>query len=104
MTTPDQPARARTGWWRMMVGSRDEASCWEVARALQSALDGGLDDAGARRVARHLELCRRCGLEADTYTAIKATLSRGGREVDPDTVARLREFGAGLVEVDPGAG
>ena len=87
--------------WRAMRGSREVASCRQVAKALQSYLDGALDAASARRVARHLEMCRRCGLEAETYAAIKAALARDGRDVDPDAVARLREFGARLADSDP---
>lgn len=87
-------------WWRRMRGSRDEASCHEVARVLQSYLDGNVDELTARRVARHLEICRRCGLEAETYTRIKESLARRGG-VDPEAVERLRAFGARLAESGP---
>ncbi len=82
-------------WMRRRRGER-EASCAEVARVLQSYLDGHVDDLTARHVSRHLEHCRRCGLEAETYQAIKDALSRRGREVDPETLKRLRAFGARL--------
>jgi anti-sigma factor RsiW len=52
--------------------------CLRVSRVLQSYLDGVVDEVTARRVARHLERCRRCGAEADTYSAIKAALARQG--------------------------
>ncbi len=94
-----------TSWWLRMRGSREVASCLEVGRVLQSYLHGHVDELTARRVARHLELCRRCGLEAETFTEIKNALSRRGQvEVDPGAVARLREFGARLLEQDPNGG
>lgn len=49
----------------------DEAGCREMSRTLQAYLDGHVDEVTARRVARHLEACRRCGLEAEVYTRIK---------------------------------
>ncbi len=84
-------------WWHQMTGTRDAAGCLQTGRLLQSFLDGDLDEVTARRVARHLEMCRRCGLEATTYTAIKATLARRGTGVDPAAVARLAEFGTSLL-------
>ena len=53
-------------------------SCGEVAALLQSYLDAEIDNLSAHRVGEHLELCRRCGLEAETDEAIK-TPSPGGR-------------------------
>lgn len=73
-----------------------EATCADVARALQRYLDGHVDDLTARRVQRHLERCRRCGLEAETYQAIKDTLARRGRDFDPESLERLRRFGSQL--------
>jgi anti-sigma factor RsiW len=71
-------------------------SCAEVAEALQSYLDTEIDDLVARRVAQHLEMCRRCGLEADTYRAIKDAVARRAMPVDPYAMDRLRAFGARL--------
>lgn len=90
-------------WYRRMVGSPDVASCMQVGRQLQSYLDGHVDDLAAARVARHLELCRRCGMKAELYRQIKDSLARRGTAVDPDAVARLRAFGEELIERgDPG--
>ncbi len=89
-------------WIRRRRAER-EATCAEVAQVLQSYLDGHVDDLTARRVSRHLEHCRRCGLEAETYQAIKDALARRGREVDAETLDRLRAFGARLAE-EGGAG
>ncbi|MFN2503452.1 MAG: anti-sigma factor [Acidimicrobiales bacterium] len=79
----------------------DEASCREVSRALQAYLDGHIDEVTARRVARHLEACRRCGLEADVYTRIKEAVSRMDRDLSSLPVARLRDFAQRLAEEGP---
>lgn len=74
-------------------------SCAEVGELLQEYLDDVLDDARAARLAAHLEECRRCGLEADTYRRIKQSLAerRGGIDVVADNaIARLRAFGEQL--------
>jgi anti-sigma factor RsiW len=68
----------------------------EVAVVLQSYLDGEIDDLVAHLVSEHLEMCRRCGLEADTYLAIKDAIARRATPVDGDTVDRLRAFGEQL--------
>lgn len=57
-------------WIRRLRGDH-EANCMQVRRVLQSYLDGEVDELTARRVGRHLEHCRRCGLNAETYEAIK---------------------------------
>ena len=98
--TPAAIGSGRLFWWRRMRANREIASCMEVGPALQAYLDGEVDVVSARRVARHLEMCRRCGLEAATYLAIREALTRGGREVDMDAVARLRDFGAHLMDDD----
>ena len=72
--------------------ARDRIECMRVRPLLQSFLDGELDDARRRRVAAHLEACRRCGLEASTYESLQRRLSRFGQPADPDAVARLTEF------------
>ena len=86
-------------WWR-----RDELRCKEVGRVLQSYLDGELDELLARRVARHLEVCRRCGMSAETYAEIKRALRRSAGSLPEDAVGRLRAFGEQLAEgwVPPG--
>jgi anti-sigma factor RsiW len=91
-------------WWRRLRGNREVASCMEVGRVLQSYLDGQVDELTARRVGRHLEMCRRCGLEATTYAQIKTALARRGGDVDPKAVARLQAFGKELLASDPDDG
>lgn len=87
------------GWLRRRDDG--EANCMQVARVLQSYLDGETDDLTARRVSRHLENCRRCGLAADTYDSIKDAISRRARSVDAATLDRLREFSERLAEEGP---
>ncbi len=73
---------------------------------LQAFLDHEVDDLTGGRVVRHLDLCRRCGLEAAVYTEIKASLARRGAPVDPEIVRHLRRFSEQLASsgTDPGDG
>ena len=85
---------------RNLVGT---ASCRRIAKRLQTFLDGELDTASAATVARHLEACRRCGLEADTYERVKASLTRADADHAADramALVRLRRFAAGLINPD----
>jgi anti-sigma factor RsiW len=73
--------------------------CAEVGRLLQVYLDGEFDDeARAQRLRAHLKDCKRCGLEAETYKRIKASLARRSREDAEfaDALIRLHEFGEHL--------
>ncbi|MDZ7675329.1 MAG: prolipoprotein diacylglyceryl transferase [Acidimicrobiales bacterium] len=72
------------------------ASCHEVARVLHAFLDREVDEGMAERVVAHLEMCRHCGLEADVYREIKASLSRSAPVVSELTLRRLRHFGEEL--------
>jgi anti-sigma factor RsiW len=72
-----------------------------VSRVLQPYLDGHADDMTSRRVQGHLDECRRCGLEADTYRAISDALARHEPPTD-EAVARLRAFGETLLRPPPG--
>lgn len=72
-------------------------SCAQVGRRLQRYLDGEIDDLMARRILRHLEDCRRCGMQIETYRAIRASLARQTDAVPEDTVDRLRSFGESLL-------
>jgi anti-sigma factor (TIGR02949 family) len=71
-------------------------SCHEVAKVLQSFLDQEVDEHTAGQVAAHLEMCRRCGLEADVYGEIKASLARSTSAVPELALWRLRHFGEEL--------
>lgn len=79
----------------------DEASCREVSRSLQAYLDGQVDEMTARRVARHLDACRRCGLEAEVYSRIKEALGHVDRDTSSLPLARLRDFALRLAEEGP---
>ncbi|HEV8056126.1 MAG TPA: zf-HC2 domain-containing protein [Nocardioidaceae bacterium] len=79
---------------------RDRMECMRVNPLLQAYLDGELDQDGARRVSRHLDACRRCGLAAGTFRDIKAAVSRLGDEPDQDAVLRLRRFAEDLSSHD----
>lgn len=86
-----------------LIGTRRQLSCHQVGQVLQTYLDHELDDDAARKVAEHLEDCRRCGLERETYMALKASLQKVPTDVTDEPVARLREFGERLArgELDP---
>jgi anti-sigma factor RsiW len=71
-------------------------ACHEVAEVLQAYLDDETDEVAARRVARHLEDCVRCGLEVVTYRRIKETLGRRKPEIEPGSLDHLRAFGERL--------
>ncbi len=81
----------RRSWRRR---HRPEVDCREVGKVLQSYLDGDVEDGFAEKIASHLEACRDCGLELETYQQIKTSLAGKMPEVDPDALERLREFGA----------
>ena len=53
---------------------RDRIECMRIRPLLQAFVDGALDDEQRRRVAAHLEACRRCGLETSTYRSLKERL------------------------------
>ena len=90
----------RRSWTRRR---KPEVNCREVARVLQSYLDGDVEDDFATKIAGHLEACKDCGLELETYQQIKRSLAARMPEVDPAAVERLREFGA-KINGDPSAG
>jgi anti-sigma factor (TIGR02949 family) len=95
-----------TNWIRRLFGRAPEPamSCEDVGLVLQQYLDDEIDAETADRIAEHLEECRRCGMEAETYERIKATLARKRAPLPDDSVARLREFGAQLARGEEPAG
>lgn len=79
--------------------SLSRSECHRVAKVLQSYLDGETEPPTSSMVAAHLEVCRKCGLEANTYLAIKTALASTAPEVSPvdaEAVDRLRHFADGL--------
>lgn len=81
-------------WMMRLLGRTPPGGidCHEVAQVLQHYLDGHIDAERARRIEAHLEDCRRCGMEAETYARIKAALAANRPEVPAESIARLREF------------
>jgi anti-sigma factor RsiW len=84
--------------WMMKLLGRTHGglTCHEVGEILQQYLDGHVDADRAGRIEIHLEECRRCGLEAETYERIKATLAAQRPDIPAESVARLRAFGEQL--------
>jgi len=89
-------------WTMRLFGRKSKRSmnCHQVGAVLQEFLDGDIDAERARQIEEHLEECRRCGLEAETYERIKSTLAAQRPNVPEESVQRLREFGEGLARGD----
>lgn len=68
--------------------------CRQVAKILQAYLDGEAPSEKSTMVAEHLEECRRCGMEAETYRAIKVSIAHTylPDAQSQDAVERLRSF------------
>lgn len=66
--------------------------CREVRRLMQAFLDGELSAREMDRVAAHVEDCRPCGIDSETYRRIKADLARLRVAPDRSAVARLERF------------
>ena len=84
-----------------MVTKKGGASCIEVARTLQRYLDRDLDEPTRARVAAHLAVCRRCGLDEQAYRDILSALSRHGDTADGEPIERLRAFAASVAADGP---
>ena len=72
--------------------------CKQVAEDLQSYLDNEDTIENRDMIAAHLQACRDCGLEADTFNQIKASLARPVLEIDDSALERLRAFGASITQ------
>ena len=85
-------------WMMKLLGRTPPGgmSCHQVGELLQQYLDGQVDSDRAGRIEAHLDECRRCGMEADTYERIKATLAAQRSDVPAESLDRLREFGQRL--------
>jgi anti-sigma factor RsiW len=79
-----------------MMSLSEMARCYRTSRALQRYLVGEADELTATRIAEHLKECRRCGLQATTYRAIKRALR--GHDVDELALRRLRSLNRSLAE------
>jgi ribosomal protein S14 len=89
-------------WWRYSAWVK-RSSCLKALQLLQSFIDGELDPDSAQRVARHLEHCRRCGLEAAVYRELQESLRRQFRVPEP-ALAQLGYFVHSLETGRPQAG
>jgi anti-sigma factor RsiW len=88
--------KLKRAFWRR---SDPQVNCHEVGKVIQAYLDGELEN-DTDKVAAHIEACKICGLEAETYSKIKQALRAPESEIDAETVTRLREFGEGLISED----
>ena len=78
----------------------------EVRGGLSGVIDYNKDvfrASTARRIAAHLEECRRCGLQAQTFRAITQAL-RGSGNVDELALHRLRAFSRSLTASEGNSG
>lgn len=76
--------------------------CLRASRVLQRYLDGEADELTGRLMSSHLEECRRCGMEAATYRAIKRALRASGAHHDELALRRLRAFTRSLGDAGDG--
>lgn len=72
--------------------SDEERACADALDALHEYLDGELAPGRLASIAPHLDTCRRCGLEAEAYRALKEAVRRAGNGVDAAVLDRLRTF------------
>jgi hypothetical protein len=72
-------------------------SCRQVGKIIQRFLDAELDEVTTDKMAEHLEDCRRCGMAADVYLEIKASIGRNAPVVPEEALTRLQEFSWDLV-------
>lgn len=81
-------------WLKGLFGRTpgEPLDCHAVGELLQQYLDDEIDPKRGALIAAHLDDCRRCGLEAETYERIKRTLATQRPEMPDDSVERLSEF------------
>lgn len=85
-------------WWSRRRGaSDDDISCREFGRLLQRYLDDMLDVDAARRVEHHMHMCDDCGVEAETYQALRRALRDSGA-VSQESLSRLRDVASRIAE------
>jgi anti-sigma factor RsiW len=77
---------------RWFGGRQRPLSCRAVGKLLHAYLDAEVRDTAALLVADHLDDCRCCGLDAETYRALLASLGRFSRPADEERLERLRSF------------
>lgn len=90
---------ALTRWIRQMRRSAAVGRCHQIRPLVQAFLDAERDPLDAVRVADHLDACWRCGLDADSYRALKGALVGMRTTVDDVALRRLERFLDDLVVV-----
>jgi hypothetical protein len=76
---------------------RSRLACREVGRLLQAYLDDEDTSGRSEQIRAHLDDCRRCGLEAETYRRIMDALAARDEPLPEASLERLRSFGQALV-------
>lgn len=76
-------------------------NCSDVAKVLQSYIDGEISADIASKVAVHLDGCNGCCIDRDNYQQIKASLSHLRRNLDPEATERIVNF---IERIDAQAG
>jgi anti-sigma factor RsiW len=78
----------------MRLSRKAGISCARVRELVQAYLDGELEDGPERdRLIEHLERCRPCGVEAETYERIRSALTAAP---PAGSVDRLTAFAASI--------
>jgi len=65
-------------------------SCQQVEAVLQQYLDKELEASEVPKVLKHLEACKDCGLEAEMYSDIKASLHAHQQAPTADSMDRIQ--------------
>jgi len=77
----------------VLFGNSEMTSCIGAIKHLQAAIDGELEPELQARVVAHLEACLSCGMQAQTYREIKASILRANTsELDPAVISDLERF------------
>lgn len=71
-------------------------SCADAVRQLWSYLEDEVSDADRRRIAEHVEACRRCCGEIEFFAALRQHLANSQLKLPAEAGARLESFLAGL--------
>jgi anti-sigma factor RsiW len=75
-----------------------QLSCRQVGKVLQHYLDDRLDPSRRALMDSHLDDCRRCGMELEAFRRLCDELSRRRLVLAPESVERLRRFGARIAQ------
>ncbi|MEX2621703.1 MAG: zf-HC2 domain-containing protein [Egibacteraceae bacterium] len=75
-----------------MRGRTRTLRCRTVARLVQAYLDGELHDRRGVLIADHLDRCRDCGLDAQTWLWLKSTVAGLQTPDESEQLERLRAF------------